>query len=255
VGIISIASLICLVTLFGTESVAEGSPWMVADLTEETRAVRDALLGERERVGLAQVAYDSTWSAALQRRLPQILGPRHYEIKFAVSALNLDEHVYDWNKRCFLCRASTTEDVVESLLTDSTFAEALRAAHYTHLITAATGSPGNIAVAVCLSERLVEFGACRSTISDSGGASVTITGHAPGCDWIRFVFYKGIDYPQDYAGTELMSKTVGLDRSGYFEVTLPISRFGGGEYRIAAYVSPLESKRFNLAAWIPYIVK
>ena len=243
-----------LLTVFSLLAIgphAEAQPQAGAGLSIETCSLRDTLLAERESLNLTRLEYDSTWSAALERRLPAILSAEEGSVA-GVSVVNLDQHVYDWNKKCFLCRNQTAEQIEEGLLRDSLFVEELQTPAITHLISSAVVLGDSVAAVVCLVERVVEFGGCEETLSDFGSVSLTLTGYAAGSDWLRFVLYKGVEQPEDYAGTELISEAVSPDVSGYFEVTLPTRRFGTGDYRIAVYARSRGSDEFRLATLIPH---
>jgi hypothetical protein len=246
-----IIPLLCVHLLLVTGLSGNGLPRPVAKLAPETRSLRDALFAERGNAGLSALDYDSTYSGALERRLPAILRTEEGSAGRAVSVINLDQHIYDWNKKCFLCRCQASEEVEERLLRDSLFITELRKPEITHLIASAVTLGDSVAAIACLVQRAVQFGACEETLTDFGKGSLTLSGYALGCDWLRFVLYRGAELPEDYAGTELISRAVSPDVSGYFEVTLPTGRFGTGDFRIAVYAKSEGSDEFHLAALIP----
>jgi hypothetical protein len=215
----------------------------------------DYVLAERAKRGLPPLAQDPIESPILERYLPQIFEKIRPATAGSCLPIDLSHYIPDWNKAGFLCTGRSTNDIFRTLSCSPSFVRELHNPKYTHVVTGTmTDSSGASVAIVCLIQRTVYFNAFEASVAFEGPTDLTLSGHAPGIVLMRFTFYKGTETPDKYKGDQIMSKEMSPPDDGSFEVTLPMSTFGPGEYRVAVYVKAAGSKALVLSAWIEFTV-
>ena len=239
--------LVGLILLLFPHSLV-GTRITAVQLSPEANTLKVRLLKERKTRQLPALSEDLTLSCTLERYIPEILQEHAAAQLDSVLPVELSHYVPDWNKAFFLCIAASQDEIGNRLLANRAFVNELLDTGYTHIVASSgIDSAGNYIGIIGFIRRLVYLNPMRVDVAFEGPTYVSLSGRAPGISSMRVVFYKGTVPPTEYQGTQYRSIDVPLHDNGDFEVTLPISAFGKGEYRIVTYVKPQGDRDFVIA--------
>jgi len=232
-----------------------GTQVTAVQLSSEANTLSARMLKERENRQLPALSEDLILSCTIERCIAEILQEHAAGELDSVLPVELSHYVPDWNKTFFLCIAASPDEIGDKLLANPAFVRELWDTGYTHIV-ASTGidSAGHYVGIIGFIRRLVYLNPTRVDVAFEGPTYVSLSGRAPGVSSMRVVFYKGTVPPTQYQGTQYESRDVALEDNGNFEVTLPISALGKGEYRIVIYVKPRGDHDFVIATWHEFTV-
>jgi len=223
-------------------------PDEIGALDSPTADLARLIIQERDECSSSSLDLDIRLSSYLERKLPEIVQVKGSLMDCQSLEVNLNHYVPDYDKACFLWTGRSEMQVIDSLLADVTVKRAMEVERYTHIIVASYERLDEAAAVAVFLRRLVHFGLSNMAFTSDGDMSITLTGRAPGCRMIRFTFHKGLDEPGEYSGTEKLSETQAVGHDEHFEVKLPLSIFGSGDYKVSTFVQPEGSVDFVLAA-------
>jgi hypothetical protein len=240
--------LLLPLTLLGTQITA-------VELSSEANILSARMLKERGIRQLPGLSEDLMLSCTIERHIPEILQEHAAGGLDSVLSVELSHYVPDWNKAFFLCVAASPDEIGDKFLANPAFVKELRNTGYTHIVASCSvDSVGRYVGIIGLVRRVVYLNPVRVDVVFEGPTYLSLSGRAPGVSSMRVAFYKGAVLPTEYKGTQYASRNVAIRDNGDFEVTLPISAFGKGEYRIVVYVKPQGDHDFVIATWHEFTV-
>lgn len=187
--------------------------------------------------GLDSLEVDPIRCSSIENRMEKLVkssGVTEVELNWAHE---FDRCVADWEKQGFLATGYSESSVLQKLEEMPGFTEAVLRPDASHIALGIRRNPsGNLLCVVYIIRRLVFLNPFEASVAFDGPTYFTISGRSR-YKFLRVRFYKGAEPPTLYEGQEDYSVDLEADESGEFRVTLPISRFGLGEYQIVAYVS------------------
>ncbi len=159
-----------------------------------------------------------------------------------------DRLVADWEKQGFMGTGASESGILEKLEQTPGFMDAALRPDASHIALGVwTNGSGNPLCVVYIIRRLVFLNPFEAEVVFDGPTYFTISGTSP-YKFLRVRFYKGSEPPTLYQAHQDYSIDVETDESGQFRVTLPISKFGPGEYQIVVYVSDEREAEYVPAA-------
>ena len=158
----------------------------------------------------------------------------------------LDWLITDWDRWCFVETGHDPRDVLQKIEADSGFAATVLRPDVTSIAVAAGElDDGQVWCAGCVTRRLVIIDNWFGDFSPLGPSYVTARGTSAYRN-LKVRFYKGEEDPLRYHGED-REIDFNTDAEGHFEVTIPISVFGSGDYQIIIYVLDSESGTAEIA--------
>ena len=161
----------------------------------------------------------------------------------------VDRYVADWDKRGFTALSESEEQLLGELQGTPAFREALLRPDATHLALA-TGSrlSGESWCVVYITRRVISLNDLVCQADESGHAVATYLGTSS-YRHVRARFYRGAEDPLTYQGEDYCTDFE-TNEGGEFQVTLPVSMFGEGEYRVVFYVRKPHEPDYRIAACV-----
>lgn len=207
------------------------------------RGMNDLRLAE----GLAAVSADTVMSCLIQFALRDLESPLETIPAEEEWARRCFQGVSCWDKACFTARADSGSELLEKLLAEDGFRDALLRPDATHVVVSARDrATTGVWCLVCITRRLVELGPLRMKMHLGGSTSLTLWGRSQHRE-MRARFYKSQAEPDTFTGEDFWVDFEASD-SGEFEVTLPVSEFGPGYYRAFVYVLEPDRGEYTIAA-------
>jgi len=155
----------------------------------------------------------------------------------------------DWDKRGFMAAGGSTDQIYRILEGRQEFIDALTRHSISHIVVAdVPRSRGGTWCTVWLIHRLVHIDdTYRVRTCYEGPTYFTVSGTSP-YKQVRVRFYKSLEDPTTYKGKDDDFVELETNDAGRFQATLPISKFGEGEYRIIVYVRNVSEEEYSIAA-------
>jgi len=236
--------ILALVCVAGLAASGQASGQVSVSDAEIVREVNSRRLSE----GLATLEMDAILSDVLRRKIDRAAASETEAFTMDADwTRDLVSCIPDWDVSYFLGSGETESDVLQGLMAQPEFVQAVVRPEATHLAMAChTRSSGGRQCVVCIIRRLVDLGPFEVEVAEDGPTQLTIQGTSS-FPLLRVSFCKGTAEPTVYEGEQHTTHAT-TDESGRFRVTLPISMFGEGDYRIAVYVAERSDAEYAIAA-------
>lgn len=190
----------------------------------------------RSRSELSVLRIDQDRHDLIMLRLGEAAEQKGLDFFEGGQALGLLERlITDWDEWSFVVTGNDVAEVLDKIEGRREFAETVLRPDVTSIaVGAGRFGDDRIWCAGCIARRLVTIDRWLGDFSTMGPSLLTARGSSPYKN-LRVRFYKGEQDPIEYTGEdrEIDFET---DAEGRFEVTIPISAFGPGDYRIVFYV-------------------
>jgi len=238
-------ALLFILTL-GLVGVPGGS--LAFELDGSAAEMAEQINSMRESRSLSRLEVDTILSDVMAK----VLGKNLEELGaalFAESAWRepVERVVLDWDAESFAVTGTSEAEMLDELQQTREFVVALGRSDVSHVALAVGEQPdGGMWCVVCVTRRVVEFAPFQVRMLLEGPTFLTLSGTSPD-QQMRARFYRSAEDPRTYEGEEELLDFE-ADESGRFEVTLPISRFGPGEYRIIVYIRASADADYEIAA-------
>ena len=215
--------------------------------SQETQLVSQMNDHRRAR-NLAGLKVDTLICYHTRKAIQRLGGQRNKAYAESAWTEQIGRGIPDWDKWGFLVSGNSVDEILKKLKGRKPFVDALAKPDISHIAVGIfPKSNGGKWCSVWLIHRLVNLGPYGVGMSYKGPTDFTVSGTCSYKD-VRVRFYKSEEDPDVYKGKNDESVDVHTDESGKFQATLPISKFGTGDYRIIIYVLDPSENRYRLAA-------
>jgi hypothetical protein len=215
-------------------------PALAEEATVQDAWLRDAVDALRQAEGLSSLRADTRQSGFMQRRLETLLMEQRADTFIPGRMTEAVATTRHWQHRDFVASGDSRSGLLEGLREQATFRAAVLWPEATHFaFGCAQDADGQLWCVGCVTRHMVELDMnlldAEYFFEGSSRWSLTLSGRTQ-YPFVRVRFYKGEEDPTEYRGPD-HHVDARPDHNGAFRVTLPISMFGEGDYRIVIYVS------------------
>lgn len=246
--ILIIVTSVCLV-MFLNESPAVHENVFRTKIVEQINSLRKSK-------GIDQLIVDTIQCDAIERNMKKWMVENSCSFGPDTSVIEeIVAYIHDWEKQCFMATDEALDGIFKVFQEDPEFADAILNSAVSHISLGIAARPdGDMWCVMCIISRKVYLNPFEVEMCHDGPTYFTLSGISP-YKHLRVRYYKGCEGPYSYHGTDDELVEVETDENSRFQVTLPISKFGKGEYQIIVYVKETRKKDFTIADHIHFHVR